>query len=70
MILTPCNVDCHVTLPRGVVSMQLEGRYHALAKERTILLRCESLEPPMSQMGHERGIGALATPAACPLFLR
>jgi hypothetical protein len=25
--------------------------YHALAKERTKLLRCESLEPPMSQLG-------------------
>jgi hypothetical protein len=29
--------------------MQWRGRYHALAKERTIL-RCERLEPPMSQM--------------------
>ena len=29
----------------------IEGRYHALAKERTMLLRCESLEPPMSQLG-------------------
>src|SRR4051794_39081243 len=31
-----------------------EGRYHALAKERTMLLQCKSLEPPMSQLGHER----------------
>ena len=29
----------------------IEGRYHALAKERIILLRCESLELPMSQLG-------------------
>src|SRR5438132_7861708 len=67
MILTPCNVDCHVTLPRGVVSMQLEGRYHALAKERTILLRCESLEPPMSQSGHERRKRSGRGSGACPL---
>ena len=33
--------------------MQLGGRYHALAKERRMLLRCESLEPPMSQLGHK-----------------
>jgi hypothetical protein len=26
--------------------MQRRGRYHALSKERIILLRCESLEPP------------------------
>src|SRR5262245_29649467 len=26
-------------------------RYHALAKERTMLLRCESLEPSMTQLG-------------------
>src|SRR5215211_7666648 len=32
----------------------MERRYHALAKERTMLLRCESLEPPMSQLGHNR----------------
>jgi hypothetical protein len=33
--------------PVGVMPMQRRGRYHALAKERTMLLRCESLEPPM-----------------------
>src|SRR5947209_19704447 len=34
--------------------MQRRGRYHALEKERTILLRCESLEPPMSLVGQSR----------------
>src|SRR5262245_52807031 len=34
--------------------MQRRGRYHALEKERTILLRCESLEPPMSLVGQTR----------------
>ena len=29
------------------VCMQYAERYHALAKERTMLLRCDSLEPPM-----------------------
>src|SRR5215472_12910252 len=45
---SPSNVDCHVTLPRG-------GRVHAMEETisrfsggRTTLLRCESLEPPMS----------------------
>ena len=32
--------------------MPVRGRYHALAKERTMLLRCKTLEPPMSQLGH------------------
>ena len=50
---SPSNVGCHATLPWGVMSMQRRGRYHALAKERTVLLRCESLRPPMSQSGHE-----------------
>src|SRR5262245_52224737 len=36
------------------MSMQRKGRYHTLAKERTMLLRCESLEPPMSQNGMVR----------------
>src|SRR5262245_56832528 len=31
-----------------------EGGYHGLQKERTMLLRCESLEPPMSQTGQSR----------------
>src|SRR6516162_7037501 len=31
------------------------GRYHALANERTILLRCESLEPPMSRESASSG---------------
>src|SRR5262249_40846209 len=34
------------TIHRGSF-MQWRGRYHALAKERMILLRCESLEPPI-----------------------
>src|SRR5262245_54464472 len=39
--------------PVGVMPMQRRGRYHALPKGRTMLLRCESLEPPMSEVGHE-----------------
>jgi hypothetical protein len=42
----PSDVACHVTLRLGVIHA-MEGRYHALAKERIILLRCESLEPPI-----------------------
>src|SRR5215510_6781133 len=38
-------------LPPEVVCTQYKGQYHALAKERTMLLRCKSLEPPMSQLG-------------------
>jgi hypothetical protein len=38
--------------------MQWRGRYHALAKERIILLRCESLEPPI--LGSLLAIGMLA----------
>jgi hypothetical protein len=40
--------------------MQYRERYHALAKQRTMLLRCESLEPPMSQMGQQLPLGAAA----------
>src|SRR5262245_11024610 len=40
--------------PVGVMSMQRRERYHALPKGRTMLLRCESLEPPMSEVGHSR----------------
>ena len=61
---SPSDVDCHATLPPEVVYMQ--GRYHALAKERTMLLRCESLEPPMSQMGHERRFRYLRGTSAYP----
>jgi hypothetical protein len=32
-----------------------------------MLLRCESLEPPMSQMGHQRPVGKPAAFAPCPL---
>src|SRR5262245_57653808 len=32
-----------------VVCMQQRGRYHVLATELTMLLRCESLEPPLCQ---------------------
>jgi hypothetical protein len=31
--------------------MQQGGRYHALANDEQWFLRCESLEPPMSQLG-------------------
>jgi hypothetical protein len=40
----------------------MERRYHALAKERTMLLRCESLESLTSQMG----LGCAKTPALAP----
>src|SRR6516165_12832804 len=39
---SPSGVDCHATLPPEVVCMRNRERYHALAKERTMLLRCES----------------------------
>src|SRR5262245_39264478 len=42
--------------------MQRRGRYHASAKERTMLLRCESLRPPMSQSG----LGCAKTLAVAP----
>ena len=32
-----------------------------------MLLRCESLEPSMSQMGHFRQINPLPTLSGCPL---
>ena len=51
---SPSDVDCHATPPAGGRVHAIEGRYHALAKERTMLLRCESLEPPMSQLGRYR----------------
>ena len=37
--------------------MQYRGRYHDLAKKRTMLLRCESLEPSMPPLGHPRRSG-------------
>jgi hypothetical protein len=42
--------------PEKIFKLQAQerGRYHAFAKERIMLLRCESLEPPMSQLGHSR----------------
>jgi hypothetical protein len=46
----------------------IEGRYHALAKERIILLRCESLEPPMSQLGPNSVVPVMS--AARPFFPR
>ena len=45
----------------------MQGRYHALAKERTMLLRCESLEPPMSQMGQLLPSQDFCGTAALPL---
>src|SRR4029077_7848146 len=49
---SPSDVDCHATPPAGGrVHANRGGRYHALAKERTMLLRCESLEPSMSRLG-------------------
>jgi hypothetical protein len=56
------DVACHVTLRLGVIHA-MEGRYHALAKERIILLRCESLEPPMSQLV----IHVIPAIPACPV---
>ena len=63
---SPSDVDCHATLQPEVVCMQQRRRYHALAKERTMLLRCESLEPPMSQMGPnpDLSFGARMSPSA------
>jgi hypothetical protein len=46
----------HATPPAGGRVHAMEGRYHALAKERTMLLRCESLEPPMSLAGQTRSL--------------
>src|SRR5262245_36678055 len=46
--------------------MQWRGRYHALSKGRTMLLRCESREPPMSQMGQQRRIRPACNISASP----
>src|SRR4029434_1715087 len=44
---SPSDVDCHATPPAGGrVHANRGGRYHALAKERTMFLRCESLSRP------------------------
>ena len=42
-------------------------RYHALAKERTLLLRCESLEPPMPQLGQTRPWSDVGPMSGLPL---
>jgi hypothetical protein len=47
--------------------MQLGERYHAFAKERTMLSRCESLEPPMSQLGQTLPSRDFCGTAALPL---
>jgi hypothetical protein len=48
----PSDVDCHATPSRPeVVCMQYKRRYHALTRERTMFLRCGSLEPTMSLLG-------------------
>src|SRR6516164_11780460 len=39
--------------------MQRRGRYHALGARRTTVLRCKSLQPPMSQMGQRRRSSAV-----------
>jgi hypothetical protein len=44
----------------------MEGRYHALAKERTMLLRCENLEPPMSQLGQTRSFADVGSMSGSP----
>ena len=41
----------------------MERRYHALAKQRTMVLRCESLEPPTSLEGQ------ILTPRSAPACL-
>jgi hypothetical protein len=48
--------------------MQRRGRYHALEKERTMLLRCESLEPPMSQLGQTRSLRHACVTSGLPLI--
>jgi hypothetical protein len=50
--IPPSDVDCHATPSRPeVVCMQYKRRYHALTRERTMFLRCGSLEPTMSLLG-------------------
>ena len=63
---SPSDVDCHATPPAGGRVHAIEGRYHALTKERTMLLRCESLEPPMSQLGQSRRFGDVCDMSALP----
>jgi hypothetical protein len=46
--------------------MQWRGRYHALPKGRTMLLRCESLEPRMSQRGQSRRFRDVSDMSALP----
>jgi hypothetical protein len=45
----------------------MQGRISRFSEGRTMLLRCERLEPPMSQMGHPRRIDLLPAVATCPL---
>ena len=44
---SPSDVHCHATPPARGCAHAIEGRYHALAKERTMLLCCEILSRPL-----------------------
>ena len=51
--------------------MQLHESISRFTEGRRMPLRCDSLEPPMSQMGHSQPVGAAApAAAACPLCLQ
>jgi len=49
---------------RGGHAHATEGTIPCYSERRTMLLRCERLEPPMSQMGQQR---LTATQPCCPL---
>src|SRR5262249_3980355 len=48
---SPSDVDCHPALSARGHAYAIEERYHALARKKQMLLRCESLKSQMSQMG-------------------
>src|SRR5258708_2801309 len=48
---SPPDVDCHATLRWGSFPCN-GGTIPRFSEGRTMVLRCERLEPPMSQLGH------------------
>src|SRR5215468_11382150 len=58
---SPSDVDCHATLPPEVVCMPIEGTISRFSEGTNNVLHCESLEPPMSQMGQTRPSGRVSS---------
>src|SRR5262249_47988735 len=53
---SPSDVDCHATPPAGGRVHAIEGTISPFSEGTNNALRCESLEPPMSQLGQTRPI--------------